>query len=176
MALITAPNIEVTRVVTGFMYELSIAAEEGAGPITRIDIGPYYFPGVAPKIEYPEAVTNEMTTPTWSPIRWYTDADGTSWLRYQGGELVAEDGEALFQFTSNFAPSDNAGAHLVVWRGTRSETFDVPVPDYTQAPPKRNSRSDSQGLGRVYSTGCLPQVVLSCLAIAGLVYHVAVSR
>ena len=169
MPTITAPNIEVTQVVTGFMYELTLAEEDGGPGITRIDIGPYKLEGLYPKIEYPESVTNESCPAGWSQIGWYTDPKGLSWLRYDGGIIRASDGEALFQFTSNHAALVGAGPRLTIWRGTRSETFDVPVPDYSTAPPARNSRHDSTGLGRVYKqAGCLPQTVLMGLIIAGL--------
>jgi hypothetical protein len=170
MPAITAPMIEVTQVVTGFLYELSIAEEDGGAGITRVDIGPYTFSGVPPKVSYPESVTNEMCPPDWQPIRWITDERGVSWLRFQGGVLLPEDGEALFQFTSNYAASDNSGTHLVVW-----ETFDVPLPDYTCEAPARNSRHDSTGLGRIYkSSGCMPQIVLSAVAVVAAVvaWHV----
>ncbi len=174
MATITAPNIEVTQVVTGYIYELSLAEEDSGSGITRIDIGPYRFEGVMPRIKYPEAVTNEMAPPDWQPIRWFTDASGNSWLRYQGGIIRAGDGEALFQFTSNFASSGNAGQSLVVWRGDRSETYGVRVPDYSQQPTLRNSRRDSSGLGKVYQTGCAPHFVLGCVLAVGIVIlHIA---
>src|SRR5450432_1993068 len=102
MPTITAPNFEVTRVVTGFMYELTISEDDSGSGITQIDIGPYKFEGTAPKVEYPEAVTNEGAPSGWSQIGWFTDSKGQSWLRYIGGVIMAGDGEALFQFTSNF--------------------------------------------------------------------------
>ena len=170
MPTITAPNIEVTQVVTGFMYELSIAEEENGTGITRLDIGPYTFPGVPPRVKYPEAVTHEMSPRDWQAIRWVTDELGQSWLRYQGGTILPDDGEVLFQFTSNRAAATKSGPKLIVWRGNRSESFDVPTPDYSVDAPARNSRHDSQGLGRVYSTtGCAPQFVLGCLCLVGAV-------
>ena len=173
MATITAPSMEVTQVVTGYMYQLAIAEEENGAGITRIDIGPYFFNGVPPRVQYPEAVTTEMVPPGWEAGRWFTDAKGATWLRFPGGVLRPDDGEQLFQFTSNYAAADDAKTHLVVWHGpNRSETYDVPVPDYTRLATLRNPRHDSQGLGRVYKqTGCLPQLVIGCGVLAGLVWH-----
>jgi hypothetical protein len=170
MPTITAPDIEVTQVVTGFMYQLSIAEEDGGVGIDRIDIGPYHFDGTPPRVKYPEAVTQEMAPPDWRSIRWITDGKGQSWLRFDGGTIRPDEGEALFQFTSNHAPATKSGPRLVVWRGARSETFDVPVPDYTRKAPARNARHDSTGRGEIYKqTGCLPQLVLGCAAIVGAI-------
>jgi hypothetical protein len=170
MPTITAPNIEVTQVVTGYMYELTISEEDNGSGITQIDFGPYKFPGAFPKIEYPESVTNESCPAGWSQIGWYTDTKGQSWLSYKGGVISPKDGEALFQFTSNYPASAGAGPKLVVWHGSRAENFDIPVPDYSVAPPLRNSRHDCTGLGLVYKqAGCLPQTVLLGLLCAGIV-------
>jgi hypothetical protein len=175
MPTITAPNIEVTQVVTGFIYELSIAEDDSGTGITRLDIGPYFFEGVPPRVRYPEAVTHEMSPPDWQAIRWITDAKGQSWLSYQGGVIHPDDGEVLFQFTSNRPSATKAGPSLIVWHGTRSDSYDVPVPDYSVAAPARNSRHDISGLGRVYKqAGCMPQVVLSCLSLAAAVAWVVI--
>ena len=106
MPMITAPYVETQQVVTGFMYQLHIAEEANGPGITRLDIGPYFFGGAAGRVTYPEAVTNEMTPPGWQAIRWYTDEAGASWLRWEGGRLNSEDGEMLFQVTSNYPPSN----------------------------------------------------------------------
>jgi len=175
MPTITAPNIEVTQVVTGFMYELTIAEDDNGTGITQIDIGPYKFPGLPPRVEYPESATNESCPSGWSQIGWSTDSKGFSWLSYKDGVIRPGDGEALFQFTSNYKAVAGAGPGLVVWHGSRSESFAIPVPDYSSTPPLRNSRHDSVGQGRVYKqAGCLPQTVLICLvcaAIAAMVIH-----
>jgi hypothetical protein len=175
MPILTAPHIEVTQVVTGFMYELTIAEEENGTGITRIEIGPYSFGGVTPRVRYPEAVTHEMAPPDWQAIRWVTDEQGRSWLRLEGGIICSGDDEALFQFTSNYQAAAGSGPKLIAWRGNRSESYTVPVPDYSIPAPNRNSRHDSQGLGQVYKqSGCMPQVVLGCLAIGGLVALAAI--
>jgi hypothetical protein len=174
MPTITAPNIEVTQVVTGFIYEISISEDDSGSGITRIEIGPYFFSGVPPRVVYPEAVTNELTPSGWSQIGWITDTKGQSWLRFNGGVIKPGDGEAIFQFTSNYKAAAGSGPRLVVWHGARSETFDVPVPDYSSEPPLRNSRHDSTGLGKVYrQSGCMPQTVLCCLIAASLIALVA---
>ena len=145
MASITAPFVETQQVVTGFMYQLQIGEEANGLGITRLDIGPYYFPGAAPQIRYPEAVTNEMTPPGWAAIRWYTDEAGASWLRWDGGRIVTEDGEMLFQMTSNYPPSQS-GAALYVFRGKQGpERYAIAAPDYSQPPPAVNPRHDVKG-------------------------------
>jgi hypothetical protein len=168
MPAITAPLVETQPVVTGIMYQVVLNEEENGPGITRIDIGPYYFQGPQPK--YPEPVTNEMSPSGWGAIRWVTDSDGTSWLRYDGGILRPEDGEVLFRFTSNYPPSTSGPAHMVVWHGGRKEDFDVPVPDYTQPAIRRNSRHDCVGQGAVYKQwGCFPQLVLIALGLITLI-------
>lgn len=170
MASITAPYVETTQVVTGFMYQLAIAEEENGAGITRLDIGPYSFPGSAPQTPYPEAVTNEMTPPGWAAVRWVTDEAGRSWLRWEGGRIGAEDGEMLFQMTSNYPPS-NSGAALYVWRGKRDpERYAIAAPDYSQSPPAINPRHDVKGqLPFAQGTGCTPLLVLAAFGIAALV-------
>jgi|SRR5579883_527240 len=168
MPAITAPLVETQPVVTGIMYDMTINEEENGTGITRIDIGPYYFPGPTPK--YPEPVTNELAPSGWNSIRWVTDPDGTSWLRFEGGILRAEDGEVVFRYTSNFPPSTSGPAHLIVWRGSRKEDFNVPVPDYTQPAIRRNSRHDCTGQGAVYKQwGCFPQLVLGALGLMAVI-------
>jgi hypothetical protein len=168
MASITAPYIETQQVVTGTNYLLTIAESDTESGITRIEIGPYHFVGAAGQKKYPEAPTNELVPAGWGQIHWVQDEHGNSWLRFEGGIIVAKDGDRLFQFTSNFPPSNNGTAQLRIWRGNRPETFEANLPDYNQAPPARNSRRDTSGLGRVYQKwGCLPQVILcGTLAIA----------
>ncbi len=172
MASITAPYVETQQVVTGFMYQLQIAEEENGGGITRLDIGPYYFPGAAPQIKYPEAVTNEMTPPGWAAVRWFTDESGASWLRWEGGRIDQKDGEMLFQMTSNYPPS-HSGAALYVWRGKQgTERYPIAAPDYSQPPPAVNPRHDVKGqLQFTQGTGCAPVFVLGALGIAALVRH-----
>ncbi|HEX5324477.1 MAG TPA: hypothetical protein VFW40_11870 [Capsulimonadaceae bacterium] len=172
MPAITAPFVETQPVVTGIMYQVTLNEEANGTGITRIEFGPYFFPGPNPK--YPEPVTNELAPSGWSPIRWVTEADGASWLRYEGGNLQPEDGEVVFRFTSNFPPSTSGPAHMIVWRGSRKEDFDVPVPDYTQEAIRRNSRHDCIGQGSVYKQwGCFPQLILGMLGLAAVVGFLA---
>ena len=172
MASITAPYVETSQVVTGFLYQLSIAEEENGPGITRLDIGPYYFSGAAPQIKYPEAVTNEMTPPGWSAIRWFTDEAGASWLRWDGGRIGADAGEMLFQMTSNYPPSQS-GAALYVHRGRQGpERYAVAAPDYSQAPPANNPRHDVKGqLQFAPGSGCAPVFALAAAGLAALVRH-----
>jgi hypothetical protein len=166
MATFTSPNIETQLVVTGTSYQLAIAEADSGSGITRIEIGPYHFEGAAGQTKFPEAPTNEMCPDGWQQIQWVKDNDDSFWLRWEGGILLPEFGERIFQFTSNFPPSSDASARLRVWRGSRSETFQVRVPDYSQKPPARNSRHDSTGFGQIYQKwGCLPQVVLIVLSL-----------
>jgi len=173
MPTITAPLVETQHVVTGTLYQITIGEEQNGTGITRLDIGPYQFPGVAPNLDFPEAVTSELTAPGWEPIRWFVDSKGAAWLRFDGGRLLPEDGEMVFQYTSNHSPVSDGSHYMVIWRDGRSEKYIAPVPDYSIAPPRFNSRHDSTGLGRVYKQwGCLPQLViglLGLLAIACLV-------
>ena len=168
MPTVTAPYVETQQVVTGFMYQLHIAeAQDGPG-ITRLDIGPYFFPGTPPQVKYPEAVTNEMCPPGWQGIRWYTDEAGASWLRWEGGRLYAEDGEAIFQLTSNYPPS-RTGAALTVWRGANrsSERYEIAAPDYTESPPQINPRHDVLGQKTfAKGAGCAPPLVLALAGVA----------
>ncbi len=150
MASITAPNIETQQVVTGISYFLTIAESDSGTGITRVEIGPYFFEGTSERIKYPEAPTNELVPAGFSQIHWVQDPDGSSWLRFDGGTLRASDGEQVFHFTSNFPPSNEGLAKLRIRRGSRSETFEVNVPDYSNTPPKRNARRDSTGLGKYY--------------------------
>ncbi len=172
MAMITAPYVETQQVVTGFMYQLQIAEEANGPGITRMDIGPYYFSGAPPRIKYPEAVTNEMTPPGWAAIRWFTDEAGASWLRWEGGRLMSEDGEMIFQMTSNYPPSQS-GAGLYVWRGSRDpERYPIAAPDYSQPPPTINPRHDVTGkIAFTQGTGCAPLFLLAALGIAAVVRH-----
>ena len=150
MASITSPQIETQLVVTGTNYQLTIAEASTETGITRIEIGPYYFTGATGQVKYPEAPTNEMVPSGWQQIHWVTERDGSSWLRFEGGIITADQGERVFQFTSNFPPSSSGLAKLRIWRGTRTEKFAVNVPDYDQKPPVRNSRRDSTGFGEIY--------------------------
>jgi hypothetical protein len=150
MATITSPSIATQQVVTGINYELTIAESSTGTGITRIEIGPYFFEGAAGQIKYPEAPTNELCPAGWQQIHWVQESDGSSWLRFEGGIVRASDNERIFQFTSNFPPSSDGLAKLRIWRGSRSETFRANVPDYSQAPPLRNARRDSTGLGKFY--------------------------
>jgi hypothetical protein len=169
MASLTAPFIETQLVVTGTNYFLTIAETSDQNGITRIEIGPYYFDGAEGQKKYPESATNELVPAGWGPIHWVQESDGSSWLRFDGGKLVPSDGNRVFQFTSNFPPSNEGLAKLTVWRGTRSETFRLSVPDYNQKPPIRNSRRDSFGLGQVYQKwGCMPQVILCATIITAI--------
>jgi hypothetical protein len=169
MASIIAPHIETQLVVTGTSYTLTIAEANSESGITRIEIGPYYFEGAKGQTKFPESPTNEMVPPGWEQIHWVEAEDGSFWLRFDGGVLLPEAGNQLFQFTSNFPPSSSGLAKLKVWRGNRSETFNENVPDYDQKPPKRNSRHDSTGLGQVYQKwGCMPQVILCLATLAAL--------
>ena len=175
MPTISAPLVETQQVVTGTLYQITIAEETNGSGITRIDIGPYHFPGIPPQIKYPEAPTNELSPPDFRPVRWVTDAKGNSSLRFEGGRILPEDGETVFQLTSNFPPSSGNGPIITVYRDGRSEDFKVPVPDYTQKPPARNSRHDSTGLGRVYKgSGCLPQFILGAMCIVAAVVAIAI--
>lgn len=170
MAAITAPYVETQQVVTGFIYQLHVAEEQNGQGITRLDIGPYFFTGAPPQVKYPEAVTNEMCPPGWQGIRWVTDAGGASWLRWQGGRLSTDDGEQIFQLTSNY-PSSNTGAQLHVWRSgaKTAERFTISAPDYSQEPPKVNPRHDVKGQKSFAgATGCAP-----LLAFAGLIFAAA---
>lgn len=167
MPTITSPLVETQKVVTGTIYQITIAEESGGSGITRIDIGPYQFPGVAPRVQFPEAVTNELCPPGWEQICWYVDPKGQAWLRYEGGRIMPEDGHLVFQYTSNYPPTSDGSAYMVIWHDNRSEKQMAPVPDYSVSPPKMNSRHDSTGLGRDYKQwGCMPQLVLGALAIA----------
>ena len=172
MAMITAPYVESQQVVTGFLYQLQIAEETNGSGITRMDIGPYYFSGAAPQIKYPEAVTNEMTPPGWAAIRWFTDTAGASWLRWDGGRLLPEDGEMIFQMTSNYPPTQT-GAALYVTRGKRApERFAITAPDYTQPPPAVNPRHDVKGqIEFTKGAGCAPVLALAFVGAAAVVRH-----
>jgi hypothetical protein len=172
MATITAPYVETQQVVTGFMYQLYIAEETNGPGITRLDIGPYFFSGTAAHTKYPEAVTNEMTPPGWAAIRWVTDEAGASWLRWEGGRLDSQDGEMLFQVTSNY-PASNSVAGLYVWRGQRApERYAISAPDYSQHPPAINPRHDVKGqLAFTQGVGCAPVVVMALGGVAALVRH-----
>lgn len=172
MASITAPYVETQQVVTGFMYQLQIAEEANGPGITRLDIGPYYFSGAAPQMKYPEAVTNEMTPPGWAAIRWFTDEAGASWLRWDGGRIATEDGEMLFQMTSNYPPSHSSAA-LYVRRGNRDpERYAIAAPDYSQSPPTVNPRHDVKGqLQFTQGTGCAPLLVFAAIGTAALMRH-----
>ncbi|MCW3058666.1 MAG: hypothetical protein ABIY70_05725 [Capsulimonas sp.] len=177
MPTVTAPYIETQQVVTGYMYQLHIAENENGPGITRLDIGPYYFPGAPPQIKYPEAVTNEMCPPSWQAVRWFTDESGASWLRWQGGRLLSEDGEQIFQLTSNY-PSTSSGPGLHVWRGNSksSERYSVTAPDYSQEPPKINPRHDVIGKGSTFvKGGCAPVFILGLLTIAAVAARCFVS-
>ncbi len=172
MPTITAPYVETQQVVTGFMYQLNIAEEANGSGITRLDIGPYFFSGAEGRVKYPEAVTNEMTPPGWQAIRWVTDEAGASWLRWEGGRLDAEDGEMLFQVTSNYPPS-NTDASLYVWRGSRApERFAIAAPDYSSEPPANNPRHDVIGqAGFVQGKGCAPVLILAMIGITAALRH-----
>lgn len=161
MPSVTAPYVEVSQVVTGFMYQLHVGEGAGGPGITRLDIGPYFFPGAPPQIKYPEAVTNEMCPPGWQAVRWVTDDAGASWLRWEGGRLDPEDGENLFQVTSNY-PASNTGAALHVFRGPRKEAerFAISAPDYAQEPPAVNPRHDVIGQKQFAAPGCAPVLAL----------------
>ena len=162
MAMTSGPYVETQQVVTGFMYQLHVA-EEGGGPgIVRLELGPYFFAGTAPQVKYPEAVTNEMCPPDWQAVRWVTDGSGASWLRWQGGRLTPEDGEMVFQMTSNYPPA-NTGAELLVWHGNRKspDRFAVSAPDYSQEPPHINTRHDVIGKKEFAGKGCAPLVLLA---------------
>ena len=172
MPMITAPYVETQQVVTGFMYQLTIAEETNGPGITRLDIGPYFFGGAAGRVSYPEAVTNEMTPPGWQAIRWYTDEAGASWLRWEGGRLEAADGEMLFQVTSNY-PSSNSDAGLYVWRvGRAPERYAISAPDYSAEPPTNNPRHDVKGqVAFAQGKGCAPVLALAMLGAAAAVRH-----
>jgi hypothetical protein len=169
MPSITAPNIETQQVVTGTSYTLSISESSTGTGITCIEVGPYYFEGAAGQIKYPEAPTNEMCPADFGQCHWVQDAEGSSWLRWQGGIVKAEDHDRIFMFTSNYPPSTSGPAKLRIWRGTRPESFTVAAPDYSQKPPTRNARHDSTGLGSVYQQwGCLPQLVIVLTSIVAI--------
>jgi hypothetical protein len=173
MPTVTAPYVETQQVVTGYMYQLHVGEGESGQGITRLDIGPYFFPGAPPQIKYPEAVTNEMCPRDWQPIRWYTDEAGASWLRWQGGRLFPEDGEMIFQFTSNY-PAVNADASLYVWHGASAspERYTISAPDYSQPPPQINPRHDVIGQKLfAQGKGCAPAVLMAGLAVLALVRH-----
>jgi len=159
MPTVTSPYVETKQVVTGIIYQLSIAEDTGGPGITRLDIGPCHFAGIPPKVKYPEAVTNELCPAGWKAIRWVTEPDGKSWLRWDGGILRPEDGNILFQMTSNY-PAATSDAELWVWRGKSSEPqrFQISAPDYTLTPPKINNRHDVIGQGTIFQTGsgCAP--------------------
>lgn len=163
MPTVTAPYVETQQVVTGFMYQLLIGEEENGQGITRLDIGPYFFPGAPPQIKYPEAVTNEMCPPDWQAVRWVTDDSGASWLRWQGGCLRPEDGETIFQMTSNYPPSDTAATlHVSRGSGKASEKYAINAPDYSQAPPQINPRHDVIGQKEFAQRhGCAPLLILA---------------
>ena len=175
MPTVTAPYVEVIHVVTGFMYQLTIAEGENGTGITRMEIGPYQFPGIPPQVKYPEAVTNELCPPGWEAVRWVTDDNGQSFLRWQGGPLYPEDGEMIFQLTSNYPPSNASGATLHVYRGNNRvpERYTVETPDYSQAPPEINPRHDVTGNGTVFTkgSGCLPPLALAIGALAFTVWR-----
>ncbi|MDR3707999.1 MAG: hypothetical protein P4L33_06845 [Capsulimonadaceae bacterium] len=166
MATITAPLVETHQVVTGILYQISLSEAADSTGITRVEIGPYRFRSGPNGPMYPEAPTCELTPPGFQAVRWITDAGGASYLYFEGGRLLPGDGEVVFQLTSNYPPSTDSSASLVVWRDNRPESFRVPCPDYTKSPPTRNARHDSRGLGRIYQqAGCLPQLTLAiCLS------------
>ena len=172
MAMITAPYVETQQVVTGFLYQLSIAEETNGPGITRLDIGPYFFGGAAPRTKYPESVTNEMTPPGWAAIRWFTDEAGASWLRWDGGRIASEDGEMLFQMTSNYPPS-SSGVGLYVWRGPRDpQRYPIAAPDYSQSPPAVNPRHDVKGqVAFTKGVGCAPLFLLAAFGVTALLRH-----
>jgi len=173
MPTVTAPYVETQQVVTGFMYQLHIAEADGGPGITRLDIGPYHFDGKPPQVKYPEAVTNELCPPGWQAIRWVTDENGSSWLRWEGGVLHDADGEIIFQMTSNYPPSEE-GASLHVWRGDRRtpERFIIATPDYRQAPPDINPRHDVVGQ-KAFSAGpgCAPATAIVIAALTAAIVH-----
>lgn len=175
MPTVTAPYVETQQVVTGYIYQLHIGEEQNGQGITRLDIGPYFFPrSVGGTTKYPEAVTNEMCPPGWDAVRWYTDEAGASWLRWEGGRLDTEDGEAIFQLTSNY-PSANTEAALYVWRGNgrTPERYAISAPDYSQTPAQINPRHDVKGQKQfAKGSGCAPPMVLALGAFAvALVRH-----
>lgn len=172
MPTVTAPYVETQQVVTGFIYQLHIGEETDRPGITRLDIGPYFFTDAGPQKKYPEAVTNEMCPPGWNAVRWYTDEAGASWLRWQGGRLLPEDGEAIFQLTSNY-PATNTDAALYVWRGNAKtpDRYAISAPDYSQTPAKINPRHDVTGKKQfAKGSGCAPPLVFAlaalCVALA----------
>lgn len=166
MATISAPRVQTQQVVTGTMYQISIAETADGTGITRLEIGPYRFGGVQTQVKYPEAPTNELCPPGFHPLCWETDGKGVSFLRFDGGRIAAPDGEVVFQFTSNYPPAMDGDAVLTVWRGNVPESFRVPLPDYTQKPPQFNSRHDSTGLGRIYKgSGCIGHVLLIAVGL-----------
>ncbi|HEY3329974.1 MAG TPA: hypothetical protein VGK19_08145 [Capsulimonadaceae bacterium] len=170
MPTISAPLVETQQVVTGTLYQIAIAEGANGTGITRLEIGPYRFAGIPPQYKYPEAPTNELCPPDFKPVRWVTNEKGESYLRFEGGRIMPEDGDAIFQLTSNFPPSSGNGPVITIYRDNKTEDFVVPVPDYTQKPAKLNSRHDSTGLGRVYKqTGCMPQLILSAMGIVAVV-------
>lgn len=167
MPTLTAPYVEVQQVVTGYMYQLHIAEDSQGRGITRMDIGPYYFEGVPPRVRYPEAVTNELCIPGWEAIHWFTDESGASWLRWQGGILRPEDGEIIYQMTSNY-PATNTGAALHVWRvgATSAERYEISAPDYSKLPPRINPRHDVIGQGTTFARGGCSSVLLGIVITA----------
>ena len=171
MPTVTAPYVETQQVVTGFMYQLHIAEGANGAGITRLDIGPYYFGGAAGRVPYPEAVTNELSPPGWGAVRWYTDEGGASWLRWEGGRLESEDGETIFQMTSNYPPT-NSDAALLVWRGgSATERYAIAAPDYSAEPPAINPRHDVKGQAAfAKGTGCAPLLLLA-VGVGALVRH-----
>jgi len=160
MPTVTAPYIETSQVVTGFMCQLHIAEGAGGQGITKLEIGPFRFPGTPPLVKYPEAVTNEMCPPGWAAIHWITDASGQSWLRWQGGRLSHEDGEVIFQMTSNYPPThEHVGPALCVYRGSsdKGERYEIPTPDYSTPPPQINPRHDVIGKGGTFVRGTVDE-------------------
>ena len=173
MATISAPRVQTQQVVTGTMYQISIAESADGTGITKLEIGPYRFDGAPPQVKYPEAPTNELCPPGFHPVHWETDDKGASYLLFDGGRIASPDGEVVFQFTSNYPPATYGGATLTVWRDNLPESFRVPLPDYTQQPPKFNSRHDSTGLGRIYKgTGCIGHILLVAAGLC-VVAHLA---
>ena len=131
------------------MYQLHIGEEANGQGITRLDIGPYYFPAGAAAGQIPGS-RDQRDDPAGLGRRsaGITDEAGASWLRWQGGRHCPEDGEMLFQMTSNYPPSQHRCGPVRLARQARPGALRIAAPDYSQPPPQINPRHDVKGQKR----------------------------
>ena len=102
MRAITAPMVETQPVVTGTLYQITLAEADGESGITRIEIGPYEFPGVP--VRYASAgfdnlvVYPQPATPGAALLITYARGPLPLVKPLDVPELPAADHPALWQF------------------------------------------------------------------------------